>query len=362
MVDIDEMNVAVVDAFCGAGGLSYGFIKEKFEVMAGIDIDASCKFPYETNTRAVFINKPIEQITSTDVEKYFAGADIRILVGCAPCQPFSSYSKKKGRDEKWKLLYSFSDLISSTKPDIVSMENVPQLASHKVFKDFVESLDKNGYCISWYIVYCPDYGIPQTRRRLVLFASKFGKINIIEKTHPRDNYKNVRSVIGNLEPIGDGEISQNDPLHRARKLSDKNKKRIMATPSGGSWKDWPNELKLGCHKRKTGKSFKSVYGRMKWNEPAPTITTQCAGLGNGRFGHPEQHRAISLREAALIQTFPMGYKFIDPESKFSSKTIANHIGNAVPVRLGQVIARSIKKHIKNIYGISQDAALLCARQ
>jgi DNA (cytosine-5)-methyltransferase 1 len=342
------MKPVVIDMFCGAGGLSYGFVKEKFNVVAGIDIDASCRFPYETNTRAIFLNKTIEQVSSQEIEKFYGDADIKILVGCAPCQPFSSYNKKKSKDEKWKLLYAFSDLISQTMPDIVSMENVPQLLNHLVFKDFVKNLEDNDYHVTWYIVYCPDYGMPQTRRRLVLFASKFGKIEIIQKTHSKKDYRTVRDAIGKLEPIDAGETSCNDILHRSGKLSDINKMRIMKTPPGGGWKDWPDDLKLKCHKKKTGRSFRGVYGRMKWDAPAPTITTQCTGLGNGRFGHPEQNRAISLREAALIQTFPKKYKFVKSKSEFCVDRTARHIGNAVPVKLGQVIAKSIKKHLEMV--------------
>ena len=336
----------VVDVFCGAGGLSYGFVKEKFEVAAGIDVDASCKYPYEANVKATFIQKTIEEFSAEELNEFYANSEIRILVGCAPCQPFSAYNKKRGNDEKWKLLYEFSRLVSYTQPDIISMENVPQLARHKVFKDFVDGLTANGYDVSWYIAYCPDYGIPQTRRRLVLFASKFGKIELLKPTHKKENYKTVRDTISDLETISAGESSRKDPLHRASRLSEINKTRIIATPLGGGWKDWGRNLRLKCHKKKTGKSFRSVYGRMSWDMPSPTITTQCTGLGNGRFGHPEQHRAISLREAALLQTFPKSYKFIDPESKFYIDRAARHIGNAVPVKLGQVIAKSIKRHLE----------------
>jgi DNA (cytosine-5)-methyltransferase 1 len=159
----------------------------------------------------------------------------------------------------------------------------------------------------------------------------------------------VRDTIENLEPIKDGEISTKDPLHRARKLSPLNLKRIKATPhDGGSSTSWDDDLILACHKKKSGKSFKwSVYGRMRWDEPGPTMTTQCVGLGNGRFGHPEQDRAISLREAALLQTFPKDYEFSDPKEPIYTNHIAKFIGNAVPVRLGVVIGESIKAHLAN---------------
>jgi len=344
------MKATVIDLFCGAGGLTHGFVKEKFKVVAGIDIDETCRYPYEKNNDAMFLHKSIEDVTSEEINDIFGNSSIKILVGCAPCQPFSSYSKKRSKDEKWKLLYAFSKLIAQAKPDIVSMENVPQLKTHKIFDHFVEKLENEGYAVSWYMVYCPDYGIPQTRKRLVLFASKFGRIELIKKTHKPGEYKTVRDSITKLEPIEDGEMSQRDPLHRSSPLSELNKKRIIATPQGGGWKDWDKNLMLKCHKKRTGKSFKNVYGRMIWDMPAPTITTQCIGLGHGRFGHPEQHRAISLREAAMLQTFPKGYKFLDPESKFYVNKTARHIGNAVPVKLGQVIARSIKNHVRLIHG------------
>ncbi len=340
------MKAVVVDLFCGAGGLTHGFLKEDIEVAAGIDSDPSCKYPYETNNNAAFLNKSIELLKAEELEVFYRSSDVSILVGCAPCQPFSAYSNKKSADEKWKLLYEFSRLTKELKPDIVSMENVPQLKNHEVFSEFVKTLETNGYSVSWYIVYCPDYGIPQMRRRLVLFASKFGKINLIERTHKPEEYRNVRDTIYGLNRIRDGRADPEDPLHRASKLSKLNKKRIMATPKGGDWRDWPIELRLKCHRKRSGKSYRNVYGRMNWDKPAPTITTQCTGIGNGRFGHPVQNRAISLREAALLQTFPKYYKFVDPNSEFCKDNVARHIGNAVPVTLGRVIARSIKNHLK----------------
>jgi len=202
--------------------------------------------------------------------------------------------------------------------------------------------------VSWQIVNAQDYGIPQRRKRLILFGSKYGRIDLIEKTVKEGKFKTVKEAIGNLPAVEDGVSHPLDPLHRARKLTDLNKKRILATKEGGSWRDWDDSLKLECHKKENGKEFGSVYGRMKWNDVAPTMTTYCTGLGNGRFGHPEQNRAITLREAALLQSFPRNYDFIDPESVFSAPKIARHIGNAVPVDLGVVIAKSIKNHIIEI--------------
>jgi DNA (cytosine-5)-methyltransferase 1 len=230
------------------------------------------------------------------------------------------------------------------------MENVPAIASFKlksVLSDFVNTLKSENYEVSYKVVYCPNYGVPQTRKRMVLLASRLGKIELIPPTHSKDNYVTVKDTIGNLPTLAAGESCPTDPLHRCRALSPLNMQRMLATPYGGSWKDWPEKLLLKCHKKEGGKSFGSVYGRMVWEEPAPTMTTLCTGIGNGRFGHPEQNRAISAREAALIQTFPTSYKFFPDEQKVSLSKASRYIGNAVPPRLGEVIAESIKQHIRN---------------
>ena len=259
-------------------------------------------------------------------------------------------SKNKNKDKKkYNLLYEFGRLVKDVQPDIVTMENVPAIASFKlqsVLGDFVNTLEAEGYYVSYHVVYCPDYGIPQTRRRLVLLASKLGEIELISPTHQKDNYVTVGDVISNLPPLQAGEECPTDKLHRCRALSALNMRRIEATPYGGSWRDWPEELMLNCHKKEGGKSFGSVYGRMTWEEPAPTMTTLCTGIGNGRFGHPVQNRAISAREAALFQTFPIKYKFFPNEQEVSLVKASRYIGNAVPPKLGEVIAESIKKHIR----------------
>jgi len=346
-----ESDAGVIDLFCGIGGLSYGFKQENFDVLAGIDADPSCKFAFEENNASIFIDEKIENITADTINTLFKDKKVKILVGCAPCQPFSSYMFKDAekKDNKWNLLYEFSKLIQETEPDIISMENVPQLMNFKkapVLKDFIKSLEDMKYHVSYEIVYCPNYGIPQSRKRFVLLASRLGPINLISPTHNSKNYKTVRDTIGELGVLTDGEQSVSDELHRARKLTPLNRERIRNTPYGGGWKDWPEDLILDCHKKDGGKTYMSVYGRMKWEEPSPTITTHCTGYGNGRFGHPEQNRAITLREAALLQTFPMDYKFHPTDEQFSSTKIARQIGNAVPVELGRTIAKSIKLHLK----------------
>jgi len=200
---------------------------------------------------------------------------------------------------------------------------------------------------SWRIVYAPDYGVPQTRKRLILIASKWGQVEFLRPSHRPGSYRTVREAIGHLKPIEAGSFDPDDPVHAAMGLSQRNLQRIRASLPGGTWHDWPEELRAACHVKDSGKTYKNVYGRMSWEGLAPTITTQCYGFGNGRFGHPEQDRAISMREAALLQTFPDDYQFFDPD-EYSHPPItkmATMIGNAVPVALGRMIAKSIRLHI-----------------
>jgi DNA (cytosine-5)-methyltransferase 1 len=351
---------AVVDLFCGIGGLSHGLIKERFTVSAGIDFDDSCRYAYEKNNNARFIYKDVTELNADELNRLYPENKRKILVGCAPCQPFSIFNyknnnntEKQKKDRKWRLLYSFADLIEATQPEIVSMENVPQLKTFnngRVFNDFVERLEKNGYKVSHNIYNAQNYGVPQRRKRLILLASKHSKIEFISATHTKENYITVRQAIGHLPEVKDGEHCKDDFVHYPRKLADITKKRIVATPEGGGWQDWDEKLLLECHKKEGGQMYRSVYGRMSWGDVAPTITTYCIGLNNGRFGHPEQDRAISLREAAILQSFPEDYDLIEPDTIFRAQIIARQIGNAVPVGLGQAIARSIKNHIEMING------------
>lgn len=351
---------SVVDLFCGVGGLSHGFLNEGFNIAAGIDYDLDCQYAYETNNHTRFIHDDIATISSKKIEATFTVGKKKILIGCAPCQPFSIFNKKnKGQisstnSERWKLLYAFAEIIKRTRPTIISMENVPLLKSFRngeVFNDFVRTLEESNYFINYEIIDSQLYGVPQRRKRLVLLGSLLGEIEMIKPTHQNKSVS-VKQAIANLPPIEAGEISKEDSLHRARMLNELGMKRIKATPEGGSWKDWKEDLIADCHKREGGRAFGSAYGRMSWNDVAPTMTTYCTGYSNGRFGHPEQNRAISLREAALIQSFPKSYDFINPNVKFSAGRIAKQIGNAVPVMLGQAIAKSIAVHIEKYKNVN----------
>ncbi len=341
------MTYGVVDLFCGVGGLTCGLEKAGLEVVAGYDLDASCEYTYTHNNNAVFINKNIREVTGKEIKKLLRGYNIKILAGCAPCQPFSRHQKDKKNRKKhkdWKLLYEFGRLVREVKPHIVSMENVPELEKEQVFKDFVGILEELNYKVTYKTVNAADYGVPQRRKRLLLLASRMKKIQFIEPTHLRP--VTVREVIGDLPPIVAGVQNTIDNLHVAAALSEVNIQRIQHSVPGGTWRDWPEELVLECHKKASGQSYSSVYGRMRWDDVAPTITTQFIGYGTGRFGHPEQDRALTLREGAMIQTFPSNYAFVSQDEEVILKNVARHIGNAVPPRLGEIIGLSIIEHCK----------------
>lgn len=342
-------DVTCVDLFCGAGGLTHGLVLEGINVTAGVDVDPACRYPFEENNQgACFLKKDVSELKGEELEELFGESGTRLLAGCAPCQPFSTYAQRYDikRDHKWSLLYEFSRLAKATSPDLVTMENVPSLAKNEVFLDFVEELQQLGYWTHHEIVDCSKYGVPQTRRRLVLLASRYGQIRLIAPTTTKP--RTVRDVMGHLPAIKAGEAWSEDPLHTASGLSDLNLQRIRASKPGGSWRDWPKHLVAACHRSESGRTFPSVYGRMEWGKPSPTMTTQCHGYGNGRFGHPSQDRAISLREAAILQSFPGDYKFSARHDNISFSVLARLIGNAVPVELGKVVAKSVLSHLESI--------------
>ncbi|KAB0674574.1 DNA (cytosine-5-)-methyltransferase [Aeromonas dhakensis] len=337
--------LACIDLFCGAGGLTHGLTSEGIPVVAGIDVDPACRHPFETNNGALFIKEDVSHSTPEMLQHLFGEADIRILAGCAPCQPFSTYSQRYDTvgSQRWSLLYEFARLVRGTQPDIVTMENVPTVQKHEVYGDFVTALEQLGYNVWHDIVDCSRYGLPQRRHRMVLLASRLGPIELIQAT--QENPVTVHEAIGKLPAIAAGGSLPDDRLHTASRLSTLNLERIRASRPGGSWREWPQQLVADCHRRETGRTYPGVYGRMSWNESAPTLTTQFYGFGNGRFGHPEQDRAISLREGAILQGFPVDYSFVPDGEPIRFGALGRMIGNAVPVTLGKVIGRSILKHL-----------------
>lgn len=338
--------VVAVDLFCGVGGLTRGLELAGIDVTAGLDVDPDCELPYTRNNNGRFFVRDVDSLGGDELSSLFGeGTHRRLLAGCAPCQPFSTYSRSARASKKavrgdWRLVAKFADLVGEVRPEYVTMENVPSLADHKVFEEFLSALDD--YHVAYGVVQCVDFGVPQTRSRLVVIASLEAAISLPERR--RVGPATVRSAIGGMPKLGAGQVDADDPIHRSSRLSAVNMDRIRASKPGGTWRDWPRELRAECHRRATGDTYPSVYGRMEWDKPSPTITTQCFGYGNGRFGHPEQDRAISLREAALLQTFPRGYKFVGSDDPVRFNKLGRLIGNAVPVKLAKHVGEVIVDH------------------
>lgn len=338
--------IEAIDLFCGIGGLSYGLKKAGINVKAGLDSDSSCKYAYEKNIHAKFIEADIANYDMAQLKKYYSKKSTKVLVGCAPCQPFSTHLtkiKNKKTDKRWNLIDYFVKAVEALNPDVISMENVRGLTKTNIFNCFIENLKQLGYHLNYEIIYCPDYGIPQSRYRLVLLGALKKTIGMPKKTHSSDKYKTVADVIGSLPVIAAGGTCEKDLVHKAHNLERINLKRIQQSKPAGTWRDWDRNLLPNCYKRESGQSYSSVYGRMSWNKPSPTITTQFYNYGTGRFGHPEQHRALSIREGAMLQTFPKKYDF----GKINStQTVGRQIGNAVPPRLGEVIGKTIIENME----------------
>ncbi|MDK8274422.1 DNA cytosine methyltransferase [Varibaculum cambriense] len=339
--------IAAIDLFCGAGGLSLGLRQSGINVLAGYDLDPACRYPYSHNINADFFLSDVKDVSGNQLQQIWNKhpQDVRLLAGCAPCQPFSTM-RKRGQggssDPRWRLLEEFERLALETLPEFVTMENVPGLSASPVFSAFIAGLEKAGYHVSYSVIDLRRLGLAQSRRRLVLMASRLGAVSVPEGDLEQGDYTSVADVIGGLTPIDAGGTDGHDPLHRSARLSALNLRRIQASIPGGTWRDWEDKkLLAACHKKSSGKFYASVYGRMRWDEPAPTITTQFFNYGTGRFGHPSQDRALSLREGALLQGFPQGYSFA-PGEMAATDQIGRLIGNAVPPVLGKAVGEAFQ--------------------
>ncbi|MBS4067343.1 MAG: DNA cytosine methyltransferase [Sulfurimonas sp.] len=348
------MKIKAVDLFCGAGGVTRGLLDAGIDVIAGFDIDSSLKKVYEENNirvngeKAKYFNKKVEELTKKDIYKLVGSKTARkknkekfLLAGCAPCQPFSLKNKNRHdkTDHRRTLITYFADLVIATKPDFVFMENVaglPKLEPDNL-KYFTDILDEEGFSWETKIVNALHYGVPQNRKRFVLLASKKNEVAIPEGEYDgiAKSHKTVADIIKFLPPIEAGKSHHKIRNHIAAKLSDLNLQRIRATEhSGGRRTEWTDyDLWLKCHLDENGNPKKvhtDVYGRMDWEKPAPTLTTRFNSYTTGAYGHPEQDRAISLKEGALLQTFPENYIFYGTPGQ-----IAKQIGNAVPPKLAE---------------------------
>ena len=332
-----------IDIFCGAGGLTLGLRRAGWEVIVGVDVDEAVETTYEGNNPGVnFVSADLRSLTNEDIVD-LAGAVPRrelLIAGCAPCQPFSKQRRVRGsrRLADATLLGQFARLVRVLKPKVVLMENVPGIAAvpgFSSFRRFLKILQDCGYDYGHRVLNAMDFGVPQHRRRYVLLAVRGMSAALPSPTDGSVTHgATVRATIERFPSIDAGEDDPSIRNHYAARLSALNLQRIRATTvDGGSRRDWPEHLTLDCHRKTPG--FSDVYGRMWWDRVAPTLTSRCNSLSNGRFGHPEQDRAISLREAAALQTFPDDYEFFGSKNR-----IACWIGNAVPVSFAEALGRA----------------------
>lgn len=346
------MKIEAIDLFCGAGGLTRGLLDAGIQVKAGFDIDGTCRHAYEHNNKgAKFRERDIAQVTASELDRAWSRNAIRLLAGCAPCQPFSSAANAAvpdGVDPRYRLLDHFARLIRACRPELVTMENVPQVRTHKPYEDFVSSLKALGYQVWSRSVACSEYGVPQTRRRLVLMASRLGAVSSPPRSVVPAKDLTVKRALNGLSRLRAGQADREDPIHFARSLTPLNLERMRASKPGGTWHDWPVDLRAPCHVKLSGASYPSVYARMRADQPSPTITTQFYNFGTGRFGHPTQHRAITPREAALLQSFPPSYEFTRLDDVPNMSALGRMIGNAVPPKLGEAIGRGFLAHLSKV--------------
>lgn len=342
--------IKVFDFFSGCGGTSAGFAQAGLDINFALEIDPDAAGSFAANF-------PKAKVLCCDIRTTKASAldevlkdnkALTLFCGCAPCQPFSRQNaNKRKNDPRVDLLSHFGRFVRHWRPDYVFVENVPGLQRlpdrNSPLSKFERLLRRIGYEYQVGVLPALWFGVPQTRERLVLLAAKSRVIQLPKATfgegtaHPR--FSTVRDWIGDLPRIGAGEICPSDDVHQASSLSLLNLKRIAVTPEGGGRKSWDASLWLSCHKDHVGHS--DVYGRLSWDLPASGLTTRCISYSNGRFGHPEQNRAISVREAACLQTFPRDYKFAG-----SLTSRARQIGNAVPPMMAKAIGTCIREHAR----------------
>ena len=337
-----KINFNAIDLFSGCGGLSEGLRQAGFEVVAGVEIDKNAAKAYRLNhTDSFLFEDDIRNLKTEKVKDLLRGKELHLLAGCPPCQGFSSLRrlnrKSSVRDKRNSLIEEYYRFVKELMPLTIMMENVPGIVNYSLFIDMVKRVKRLGYNVEYKVVNVADYSVPQRRNRLVLVGSRMDKINVADgdgkKTTVREAFRKLKSAIN-----GD------DLLAIYPKHSDRINKMISLIPkNGGSRKDLPMEYQLECHKKKNV-GFNDIYGRLKWDSVASTITGGCLNPSKGRFLHPEEDRCISAREAALLQTFPIDYRF--PLS-IPRAELALLIGNALPPQFTKVQASNILTHLKS---------------
>lgn len=350
---MENIKYKAIDFFCGGGGMTCGLRQAGIEVIAGVDFDIDCKETYEyNNPGSTFVYSDITKLELDYFERTFnvsKNDDNLMLIGCSPCQYYSIINTKKKKSKKTKnLLLDFSKFITYYNPGYVLIENVPGIETRtdSVLPRFLSFLKKKGYeFVVKDVIDMSYYGVPQSRKRFSLIASRVKKVSLPPKDETQSLLKDYISAENGFPVIFAGHKDESDFNHTVAGLNEINMRRLAKTEKDGGtrmgWKDDP-ELQLACYIGKDN-SFKDVYGRMAWNKPASTITTKFFNISNGRFAHPEQDRAISLREGATLQTFPKSYVF----KTQSIAATAKLIGNAVPPEYAKRVGLSIINNSSN---------------
>jgi DNA (cytosine-5)-methyltransferase 1 len=343
-----------IDLFSGSGAVSEGLKENGFKVVAAVDNDTIACETYRLNHPEVsLLQKNIREINPAEMALTIDTAEsIDLVVVCAPCQPFSNQNRKRIKsDPRANLIVESIKFVRQFQPTLVFFENVPGLATNGPIAELTCELEKLGYFLSRPIkLDAADMGVPQRRERCILIATKNKTVtDSFGNNITLQSKISVREAIGGLPSLKSGEASSTDPLHRARTHEHITLQRLKHIPQdGGSRSSLPNHLVLECHKNRDS-DFPDVYGRLKWNDVAPTLTTGCTDLTKGRFAHPRDDRALTLREAALLQSFPLHYQFFG-----NSGQVARQIGNAVPVgmirTLAPYLATAISEAKRNITG------------
>jgi len=339
------MHYTAIDLFSGCGGLSQGLTDAGYRVLAAVEVDEKACETYRANHQNVeLLPEDIRRVSAAKLMRR-AGlkkGELDLLAGCPPCQGFSTLRARNGRaaaaDPRNDLIDEFARLALALRPKMIMMENVPALARYEKFIDFVERLTAKGYRVTSKVLDVSHFGVPQRRKRLILSASRVGDPLLAAEAPAR---MTVREAIGGLPAAGQsGDTLHDIPTkHRSARVQ----AMIEAIPKdGGSRHSLPDPMKLGCHRRTSG--FNDVYGRMKWEDVSPTITSGCSNPSKGRFIHPQENRPITLREAAILQSFPADYRF---DVSHGKEAIALMIGNALPPKFiaahGLAMARGFSK-------------------
>jgi len=335
--------LVAIDLFSGCGGLTLGLKQAGFRVIGAVDVDPLSVETYRANHPEVRVwQMDIRDIEVSELRELLGveNGQIDLLAGCPPCQGFSTIRTLNGHrhvnDPRNDLVYEFVRIVEGLEPRAIMMENVPGLARDSRIRDVCDRLSALGYAAQYRVLDAADYGVPQRRRRMILLGSRLGPV---EFSAPESNRLTVRDAIGWLPEPG----QSGDPLHDApERRSPRVMDLIRRIPrDGGSRTDLGFDDQLDCHKKCNG--FRDVYGRMAWDGVAPTITSGCINPSKGRFLHPVQHRAITLREAALLQSFPPEYSFSLGRGKYS---VARLIGNALPSEFVRSHALQLRVHLQ----------------